>query len=256
MVSTARFQSGVPQQWRYLGLQAGPSPSVLTLSRGVRLNAWRMRQPSLGEFRRGQRYFSNCRARVGCGPAPEPTLKKPCAFGWWAGRQIHLEIRWHWWSSEIEFGTSFLVRFSFVVKWHINISVSFDRKPNLAECTNWYYLIKRSEDKKVQTFPLSINLKVNVPEQPEFELAYNYSSVQLLNYYVTGTGPSLKNKFSKFHNFCLFLCLKQRGSLNKFPDFFVRALLLIVHIWNSLALRSNLLRLRCTYRSKKFWKAL
>ena len=37
-----------------------------------------------------------------------------------------------------------------------------------------------------------------------------------------------------------------RGSLNKFPDFFVRALLLIVHIWNSSPLRSNLLRLQCT----------
>ena len=37
-----------------------------------------------------------------------------------------------------------------------------------------------------------------------------------------------------------------RGSLNKFPDFFVWALLLIVHTWNSSPLRSNLLRLKCT----------
>ena len=37
-----------------------------------------------------------------------------------------------------------------------------------------------------------------------------------------------------------------RGSLNKFPDFFVWALLLIVHTWNSSPLRSNLLRLQCT----------
>ena len=36
-----------------------------------------------------------------------------------------------------------------------------------------------------------------------------------------------------------------RGS-NKFPDFFVWALLLIVHTWNSSPLRSNLLRLQCT----------
>ena len=38
-----------------------------------------------------------------------------------------------------------------------------------------------------------------------------------------------------------------RGSLNKFPDFFfVWALLLIVHTWDSSPLRSNLLRLQCT----------
>ena len=37
-----------------------------------------------------------------------------------------------------------------------------------------------------------------------------------------------------------------RGSLNKFPDFFVWTLLLIVHTWNSNPLRSNLLRLQCT----------
>ena len=37
-----------------------------------------------------------------------------------------------------------------------------------------------------------------------------------------------------------------RGSLNKFLDFFVWALLLIVHTWNSSPLRSNLLQLQCT----------
>ena len=48
-----------------------------------------------------------------------------------------------------------------------------------------------------------------------------------------------------------------RGSLNKFPDFFVWALLLIVHPWNSSPLRSNLLRLQCTclYRSNNFCRA-
>ena len=41
--------------------------------------------------------------------------------------------------------------------------------------------------------------------------------------------------------------LSLRGSLNKFPDFFfVWALLLIVHTWNSSPLRSYLLRLQCT----------
>ena len=37
-----------------------------------------------------------------------------------------------------------------------------------------------------------------------------------------------------------------RGSSNKFPDFFVWAILLIVHAWNSSPLRNNLLRLQCT----------
>ena len=37
-----------------------------------------------------------------------------------------------------------------------------------------------------------------------------------------------------------------RGTFNKFPDFFVWALLLIVHTWNSSSLRSNLHRLQCT----------
>ena len=35
-------------------------------------------------------------------------------------------------------------------------------------------------------------------------------------------------------------------SSNKFTDFFVRALLLIVHTWNSCPLRSNLLGIQCT----------
>ena len=42
------------------------------------------------------------------------------------------------------------------------------------------------------------------------------------------------------------LCTHLQGSLNKFPDFFVWALLLIVHTWNSSPIQSNLLRLQCT----------
>ena len=38
-----------------------------------------------------------------------------------------------------------------------------------------------------------------------------------------------------------------RGAYDKFPDFFVWALLLIVHTWNSSPLRSNLPRLQCTF---------
>ena len=43
-----------------------------------------------------------------------------------------------------------------------------------------------------------------------------------------------------------WMAVDLRGSLNKFPDFFVWALLLIVHTWNSSSLRNNLLRLQCT----------
>ena len=37
-----------------------------------------------------------------------------------------------------------------------------------------------------------------------------------------------------------------RRPLNRFPDFFRMALLLIVHTWNSSSLPNNLLRLQCT----------
>ena len=46
-----------------------------------------------------------------------------------------------------------------------------------------------------------------------------------------------------------------RGSLNKFPDFFVLALLLIVHTRNSSPLRTNLLRLKYPFCTVSFWKA-
>ena len=50
---------------------------------------------------------------------------------------------------------------------------------------------------------------------------------------------------SHFLSFSVYSDL--RGSLNKFPDiFFVWALLLIVHTWNSSLLPSNLLQLQCT----------
>ena len=50
--------------------------------------------------------------------------------------------------------------------------------------------------------------------------------------------------YTYFHTICLYVDI--RGSLNKFPDFFVWALSWIVHTWNSSPLRSNLLRLQCT----------
>ena len=53
-----------------------------------------------------------------------------------------------------------------------------------------------------------------------------------------------------YHQTCciclIYSLFHLRGSLKKFPDFFVWALLLIVHTWNSTLLRSYLLRLQCT----------
>ena len=44
----------------------------------------------------------------------------------------------------------------------------------------------------------------------------------------------------------IYIYIYIRGPLNKFPDFFAWALLLIVHTKNSSPLRSNLLRLQYT----------
>ena len=49
-----------------------------------------------------------------------------------------------------------------------------------------------------------------------------------------------------FYSLFIFILVNVRWSLNKFPDFFVWALLLIVHTLNSSPLRSNLLQLQCT----------
>ena len=44
----------------------------------------------------------------------------------------------------------------------------------------------------------------------------------------------------------IYIYIYTRGAYDKFPDFFVWALLLIVHTWNSSPLWSNFLRLQCT----------
>ena len=61
---------------------------------------------------------------------------------------------------------------------------------------------------------------------------------QMIRYWDTSTGIGMVSKHEKLDRI--------RGSLNKFPYFFVWALLLIVNRWNSSPLRSNLLRLQCT----------
>ena len=44
---------------------------------------------------------------------------------------------------------------------------------------------------------------------------------------------------------CMYIYKYIRGAYNMFPDFFLWALLLIVHTWNSSPIRSNLLWLQC-----------
>ena len=64
--------------WTYLEPQGAVS-LALTLLGGVRFIAWRLRHHLLGECRRGPSHFWECRTRLGYGPAPRPTLKRPCA---------------------------------------------------------------------------------------------------------------------------------------------------------------------------------
>ena len=52
--------------------------------------------------------------------------------------------------------------------------------------------------------------------------------------------------FYKSHIMIVNLFTNIRGAYDKFPDFFVWTLLLIIHTWNSSPLRNNLLRLQCT----------
>ena len=69
-----RFGLGVSCHWKYLWLQGAVSPGFNSLWRG-----WVYRlapeAPLLGECQWGPRHFWKCRAHVGSGPAPEPTLK-------------------------------------------------------------------------------------------------------------------------------------------------------------------------------------
>ena len=59
-------------------------------------------------------------------------------------------------------------------------------------------------------------------------------------------GPSFVSEILTTNNLCKYVYVYIQGSLNKFPDFFVWALLLIEHTWNSSPLQSNLLQLQCT----------
>ena len=60
---------------------------------------------------------------------------------------------------------------------------------------------------------------------------------------------------------CSSLINRYEDHRNKFPDFFCMVFLLIVHTWHSSPLRSNLLRLQCTYctipttSAKASWKS-
>ena len=82
-------------------------------------------------------------------------------------------------------------------------------------------------------------------------LVYNYYTYESkFSITVLWVYRCLKVKKRKLFTQILLLLLEVlfiiRGSLNKFPEFFVLALLLIVHTWNSSPLLSSLLRLQCT----------
>ena len=74
------------------------SSQALTLFGGVGFIAWCLRCLSLGECWRGPRHFWKCWVRVNYGPAPRPSLKKPCAIlvrlVEWRKNTVH-QSAWH-----------------------------------------------------------------------------------------------------------------------------------------------------------------
>ena len=78
-ISVTRIWQCVAYHWWSLWPQ-GASPLALTLFRGISLIAWRLRNPFSGEYWQGPMYFWKCRARVGSGPVPGPTVKRPCTI--------------------------------------------------------------------------------------------------------------------------------------------------------------------------------
>ena len=58
----------------------GPSPQAFTSFGRVGFIARRLRRPKKGNADGAEGIFGNCRMRVGYGPAPGPTVKRPCAI--------------------------------------------------------------------------------------------------------------------------------------------------------------------------------
>ena len=80
-------------------------------------------------------------------------------------------------------------------------------------------------------------------------LRESYPSVEKLLVYSTAPAKWANVSISVYTNTYVYVCtfVDIRGVYDNFPDFFfVWALLLIVHSWNSSPLRSNHLRLQCT----------
>ena len=67
---------GCVPSFRHTSSLRGPFSLALTLLGGIRFIEWRLMHPFLGESRRGLRHFWECRARLGYGAAPGPTLRK------------------------------------------------------------------------------------------------------------------------------------------------------------------------------------
>ncbi len=69
------------QQAKFLsfGLR-GPSPQAFPSFGRVGFIARHLRRPQKGNTDGAEGIFGNCRMRVGYGPAPGPTIKRPCAI--------------------------------------------------------------------------------------------------------------------------------------------------------------------------------
>ena len=78
VVLTCAVQVGCASALEIPLASGGSPPQALTLFEGVGLIAWLLRRPSLGECRRGPRYFSNYQTRVAV----------PYSPGWLSGKQI------------------------------------------------------------------------------------------------------------------------------------------------------------------------
>ena len=70
------------------------TPHALTLFRGVKLIAWRLGHPTIGEYRRTRGIFGNAGSVWATALRPDPPLKRPCAtlVRWWDRCQMTLTI--------------------------------------------------------------------------------------------------------------------------------------------------------------------
>ena len=107
--------------------------------------------------------------------------------------------------------------------------------------------------KTLHVFPFRVRVDLCVMARKEWLQNWNLAAKSsLLSYsrksFLMESLTSLQNRQSVYSWSCRQRVekVKVQGAHNKFPNFFVWVLLLIVHTWNSSPLRSHLLRLQCT----------